>query len=219
MERVSPSFHPDGIDEYSAKAKGRGAASSYSAATIADLARNCRTIYNVRWDLIVIPGYINEEEAVKEDGASGRDKKKWSVLADEHFYLVTNVLVRNLAEQHMRDDGPISARNSRIRLGAVVSHTRGRISTSSCGNQVRKHVRYDFKFGSRVAAEVFRDWLKPDDSRALVEPLAQMDPGGICAAKGETGAVIAEKLCESGTAASLVDNIVPPSKFESFSLP
>eukprot|EP00951_Prasinocladus_malaysianus_P050164 scaffold677605_cov45-Prasinocladus_malaysianus.AAC.1 len=66
---------------------------------------------------------------------------------------------------------------------------------SDCGTGVRKHISYEFVFDDQTAAERFRDWLKPNESNALLGPLLQLDPAGVCAAKGETSKATQEERC------------------------
>lgn len=165
----------------------------------------CADVFSVSLELVLLPGYLNDEMGIASSDNSGR---AWSTLADEHFYLFTNVLVRHLASSHLGAE----AGKQQIKLSSHVTHTRGRISSyPGCASGVRKHVQYDFTFETERDAAVFRDWLKPDESKQLVEPLTRMDPAGVCGGKGDTGPVVNTRHCSTAVVGQPVK--VPNSKF------
>lgn len=147
----------------------------------------CNQVFTVRWDLRILAGYINQESAVAGSGY-------WSPAADEHFYSVTNVLLRMLTAHRMEPG--TQPDSDAIKLSSAVTHSVGRIgSFSDCPRGVLKHVQYEFSFSSRRAALIFRDWLKPDDSREVARSLRTLDPSGVCGAAGAAGAVQESTRC------------------------
>jgi hypothetical protein len=148
----------------------------------------CRPVFTVRWALKILPGYINQESGV--DVRSGY----WSPAADEHFYTVTNVLVRRLAGQRMNAGS--SADSDGIKLSSGVTHSVGRIGSSDCARGVMKQVQYEFSFSDLQDAIIFRDWLKPEESKEIAQSLRALDPSGVCAVAGTTGTVREGRRCE-----------------------
>lgn len=148
----------------------------------------CNQVFTVRWQLRILPGYVNQESAV----ASSR---RWSPAADEHFYETTSMLLRLLTSRQMEPG--TKADSDTIKLSGAMTHSTGRIGAfSDCGRGILKHVQYEFTFSSRHDARIFRDWLKPDDSAEVARSLRMLDPAGVCGAAGSVSDVQERTRCE-----------------------
>ena len=145
----------------------------------------CSEFYVVPWRLTILPGYL-----ARIQGKS--DSREWPPIAESHFYESTNKLVKEVAVLYMGSGVQSSSETLRL---VRVEHSKGRISGSGCSSGLRKLAHYEFLFKSEADADYFRDWIRPNNSRAAVDTLKRLDPDGICGATGDTGMMQRKRYC------------------------
>ena len=143
----------------------------------------CRTRFQVEWRVQLLPGVPTDE------GAPSDSLEHWSHAADSHFYLNTNMLLRQAVAKQLGSSGD----SNDIAL-ASVSHSVGEIPSSRCGMGIRKHVTYRVVLDDFQAASAFQTWLEKANA-SLFRWLAHVDPAGVCGGTGTAEPVKAVWTC------------------------
>eukprot|EP00192_Tetraselmis_astigmatica_P000034 CAMPEP_0117691150 /NCGR_PEP_ID=MMETSP0804-20121206/25543_1 /TAXON_ID=1074897 /ORGANISM="Tetraselmis astigmatica, Strain CCMP880" /LENGTH=1300 /DNA_ID=CAMNT_0005504317 /DNA_START=212 /DNA_END=4115 /DNA_ORIENTATION=- len=147
----------------------------------------CAEYYMVPWRLTILPGHL--AKAYEDHG------EQWPPLAESHFYESTDPIIRKIAVMYM--GAGVEMNSNKLRL-VQVEHKEGHISGSGCSSGLKKLAEYEFLFETEADADYFHDWIRPDDSRAIVETLKRLDPSGICGGTGETGMLQRKHYCLQG---------------------
>lgn len=148
----------------------------------------CKTRFKLEWTAHILPG----TPMGHADSSDGDGFVHWPQAADSHFYLQTNILLRQAIAQQM--GGGTLPDSDRIALSSV-SHKQGKIDGTGCGAGVIKRVTYRLLFDTYPEAVTFRQWLSEGNAASVFYSLRRKDPVGVCGGRGDVGDVTSAWSC------------------------